>query len=198
MYRAQATFALTLTPWLAALVLHTQTAKVASLPGLTVDEVEKDCTRTHSCAVAGDGDGLGELLALGLGVGLALAVVFLVADELGFGLAVGLALLVGLALALELALALVVGLALLVEDELALAEASALRTGPTAAVSAALFGIDAQPVLTIGAPAALTASAWLNAAEATNAKPQTPAITAGLTSCALTGCSFRLDRPEPS
>jgi hypothetical protein len=46
--RADATAALTETPVLGALVLHTQTTKLALLPGLTLDEVENDWTRTHS------------------------------------------------------------------------------------------------------------------------------------------------------
>jgi hypothetical protein len=68
MERAEATLACTLVPVAAALVLHTQMAKVAVRPAFTSPELEKDSTRTQSCEVLlAGGDFVGEL---GVGVGL--------------------------------------------------------------------------------------------------------------------------------
>jgi hypothetical protein len=55
-----------LTPTLAALVLHTQMAKVAVRPALTSAELEKDSTRTQSCGVL---RGCGDFVGLGVGLG---------------------------------------------------------------------------------------------------------------------------------
>ena len=96
MNSAGAMCALTETPVLVALVLHTQMTKLAVRPALTSDEVEKDCTRTQSCGVflpgagevgvplgVGVGVGVGALL-LGSGLGLGDVLAGLcVADELG-------------------------------------------------------------------------------------------------------------------
>jgi hypothetical protein len=68
MYGAETTLACTLTPLLAALVLHTQMANVAVLPDLTSLEVVKDSTLTQSCGVFAFGGG--DLLGVGVGVGL--------------------------------------------------------------------------------------------------------------------------------
>lgn len=182
---------------LAALVVQIQTAKVASCPGSTVEGLENDCTRTQSCAFGGDE--VDELLGVGLGLGLALAVgESELVDGLGLGLV--LVLVLGLALA-EVVVALGLGLGLLLALLLGdgLDEAGALVASRTASV-----GMEEHTLL--AAVAASAASAWLKAAELMKAKPETAAITAGLTSCALTfeprfgpgsaSCPFRLGRPE--
>jgi hypothetical protein len=85
-----ATCALTTTPVLAALVLHTQITKLAVVPASTSDAAETDCVRTHNCGVIwpaggdvvdalGVGDGLAGVLALVLGSGLGLG------EEVGGG-----------------------------------------------------------------------------------------------------------------
>ena len=58
----------TVTPELGALVLHTQTAKLATAPGFTRALAENDCTWTQSCGVLGFGFGDGEVF-VGLGFG---------------------------------------------------------------------------------------------------------------------------------
>jgi hypothetical protein len=63
---AEATRTWTATPLPAAFVLQTQTTKVARCPALTWDELEKDCTRTHSCGFLAGCDDEGE----GVGVGV--------------------------------------------------------------------------------------------------------------------------------
>jgi hypothetical protein len=175
---------LTETPLLGAFALHTHTAKFASLPAVTCEEVEKDWTRTHTCAVGADellGVGVGVGLELGAGemlvVGLELAVAFL-DDELGLG--------VGLALRFfGLVLLLAVGLAdaeLLVVGRIA---GVVLLSGEIAASSSAPFGTDEHAELTIGEFAALAARVWPSQLTDTNAKPVTALATTGLTSCAL-------------
>jgi hypothetical protein len=60
----------TVTPELGALVVHTQTAKLATAPGFTRELAENDCTWTQSCGVFGFGFGAGEVfVGLGDGVG---------------------------------------------------------------------------------------------------------------------------------
>jgi len=61
-----ATWAVTETCLLAALMLHTQITKVAVLPGVTCD-VDSDCAHTHSCGVFP-----GETECVGVGLGWAL------------------------------------------------------------------------------------------------------------------------------
>ncbi len=58
----------TVTPELGAFVLHTQTAKLATVPGFTRELAENDCTWTQSCGVFGFGFGDGEVF-VGLGDG---------------------------------------------------------------------------------------------------------------------------------
>ena len=53
------------------MVVHTQITKLASAPGLTSEEAEKDCTRTHNCGVFFAG-GVGDVLGVGVGVGVGL------------------------------------------------------------------------------------------------------------------------------
>jgi len=116
MYSAQATRAWTVTPVLDPFVLQTQTAKLATCPAFTCDELEKDCTRTHNCGVFGFGGGEDEPLGVGLGLvdglelGVGLPDDFLLGEGLGLGEWVGLA--DGLLLVLELGdgLLLVLGL----------------------------------------------------------------------------------------
>ncbi len=52
-------------------MVHTQITKLALPPGLTCEEGEKDCTRTHSCGVF-FGGGVGDVLGVGVGVGVGL------------------------------------------------------------------------------------------------------------------------------
>ncbi len=47
-YGADAVAAVTETPLVAATVLHTQITKLALWPAVILDELENDCTRTHS------------------------------------------------------------------------------------------------------------------------------------------------------
>jgi hypothetical protein len=48
MSRAGATLAVTNTLVLAALVLQTQITKLAFVPAVIIDDVERDCVRTHN------------------------------------------------------------------------------------------------------------------------------------------------------
>jgi hypothetical protein len=122
-------------------VVQTQTAKLATVPGLTREVAENDCTWTHNCGVFGFGGG--ELVVgLGLGVGdgevpvgdgdgLGLEdgfVSLLLGDGsllLGAGLGLELGdcggLVVGSEVGLALAVVLSVGVALALDVELALA-----------------------------------------------------------------------------
>jgi len=123
MYSAQATRAWTVTPVLDPFVLQTQTAKLATCPAFTCDELEKDCTRTHNCGVFGFGGGEDEPLGVGLGLvdglelGVGLPDDFLLGEGLGLGewvgLADGLLLVLGLGDGLLLELGLGEGLLLL-------------------------------------------------------------------------------------
>lgn len=70
MYGAEATLACTLAALLAALVLHTQMAKLAVRPALTSPELEKDSIRTQSCGVLWALCGVGDVVELGVGDGL--------------------------------------------------------------------------------------------------------------------------------
>ena len=53
------------------MVVHTQITKLALSPGLTCEEGEKDCTRTHNCGVFFAG-GVGDVLGVGVGLGIGL------------------------------------------------------------------------------------------------------------------------------
>jgi hypothetical protein len=92
---ARATRTVTATPLPAAFVLHTQITKLATCPGLTCDELEKDWTRTHSCGfLAGVGDllvgvgvGVGDTeLGLGVGEPVGLELLLFNDDDFGVGL----------------------------------------------------------------------------------------------------------------
>jgi hypothetical protein len=92
MYWAAALAAVTATPLLGALVLHTQITKLALWPAVILDELENDWTRTHSwevlCPGAGEvgeplGVGLGDVLELLLGVGPGLGLVELLPEADG-------------------------------------------------------------------------------------------------------------------
>jgi len=102
-------------------VLQTQTTKLAVLPGVTVvDAVGYVCTRTHSCAVAGELDVLGELVGLGLVLGVALGLGLVLGDGLAPGDAL---LLLGDALTLDAALAEVLSVGVALAEVLSVGDA---------------------------------------------------------------------------
>ena len=200
--------AFTATPELGALILHTQTANVATAPGLTREVAEKDWTCTHSCGFFGFG--AGELF-VGLGFGLGDAEVGL-GDGLGLELgdvvvSLGLgdgSLLVGLELGACVGLELGdwVGLDVGSDDEEVLSVGLALGSeldgdGSSAravsASTAAPVGMELHAALAIG-PTGVTggllstaAIAWPATLTERKAKPVRTPTTAGLTtSCALT------------
>jgi len=211
MYAAAATWARTVIPALAALVVQTQTTKLATWPAFTCEELESDCTRTHSCGVFALGVGDGEVL-VGLGLG------FLVDVGLGLALAVGSLVGVGLGLldaAVDEELPDGDGDALLRSDELALADGLGLfdelapgdaladlvadllgdaeaGRSTVAAVSDVLFGADEHAVLMIGGLAASTAPAWLNVPKPINKKPVSAPSAAGLSTNAALTCATSL------
>ena len=181
---AEATCSATLTLRPGAFRVHTQTAKLARLPGLTCDEPDKDCTWTQS--TGGFGFGLGEGLGL-VGEGLGLVV---------FDVSLG----AGLGLVLSLGLELVRADELLGEP-VGLLRAEALRSAEPemairlalAAVSAALFGMVEQARLVIGEVPKSAASASPDELTIRKAKPVSAPYIAGFASCALTcATSFRV------
>jgi len=188
---AEATCNATLTLRPGAFRVHTQTVKLARLPGLTCDEPDKDWTWTQS--TGGLGVGLGEGLGLvGEGLGLVGEGLGLVVFDVSLGAGLGLVLSLGLEL---------VRADELLGEPVGLLRAEALRSAEPemairlalAAVSAALFGMVEQARLVIGEVPKSAASASPDELTIRKAKPVSAPYIAGFASCALTcATSFRV------